>query len=224
MLPAPTGTELGQDLAPPDWPGWADEGCLLEGLRSGSEAAYELLLERFQSPVYHLVSRLIDDPNEAGDVVQDVFLKVFRNVGSFRGQSSLKTWVYRIAVNEAHNRRRWFTRHRRAEVGLEMEGDGRDYLDQLSDSARTPYDLALNEEVKTAIEAALATLNPVFRSAVVLRDLEDLSYEEIADVLDVSLGTVKSRILRGREALRTALVDQLEPARGISFAPQTASD
>jgi len=224
MLPAPNVSELGPEIAPPEWPGWDDEGCLLEGLRSGSEAAYELLLERFQSPVYHLVQRLIEDPNEAGDVVQDVFLKVFRNVGAFRGQSSLKTWVYRIAVNEAHNRRRWFSRHRRAEVGLEVDGDGRDYLDQLSDSARTPYDLALNEEVKSAIEAALTTLNPVFRSAVVLRDLEDLSYEEIADVLDVSLGTVKSRILRGREALRSALVDQLEPSRGIAFAPQTVSD
>lgn len=224
MLPAQPDPELGHDLAPPEWPGWPDEGCLLDGLRSGSEEAYEALLERFQAPVFHLVRRLIDDPTEAGDVVQDVFLKVFRNVNAFRGQSSLKTWVYRIAVNEAHNRRRWFTRHRRAEVGLEMEGEGRDYLDQLSDSTRSPYDLALNEEVKSAIEAALANLNPVFRSAVVLRDLEDLSYEEIADVLDVSLGTVKSRILRGRESLRKALVEQLEPSRGIAFAPQTASD
>ncbi len=224
MLPAQRDSELGHDLAPPDWPGWPNEGCLLEDLRSGSEAAYEALLERFQSPVYNLVQRLIDDPSEAGDVVQDVFLKVFRNVGSFRGQSSLKTWIYRIAVNEAHNRRRWFCRHRRGEVGLEMEGDGRDYLDQLSDSTRSPYDLALNEEVKSAIETALAGLNPVFRSAVILRDLEDLSYEEIADVLDVSLGTVKSRILRGRESLRKALVEQLVPARGISFTPQPAAD
>jgi len=105
-----------------------------------------------------------------------------------------------------------------------MEGEGRDYLDQLSDSTRSPYDLALNEEVKSAIETALAGLNPVFRSAVILRDLEDLSYEEIADVLDVSLGTVKSRILRGRESLRKALVEQLVPGRGINFTPQTAAD
>lgn len=224
MLPAQPDSELGHELAPPEWPGWPDEGCLLDGLRSGNEGAYEALLERFQSPVFHLVRRLIDDSTEAGDVVQDVFLKVFRSVGSFRGQSSLKTWIYRIAVNEAHNRRRWFSRHRRAEVGLETEGEGWDYLDQLSDSARSPYDLALNEEVKSAIDAALAGLNPVFRSAVVLRDIEDLSYEEIADVLDVSLGTVKSRILRGRESLRKALVEQLEPSRGIAFTPQTASD
>lgn len=224
MEPAPNMPELGNELAPPEWPGWPDEGCLLESLRSGSEAAYEALLERFQLPVYNLVQRLIDDSSEAGDVTQDVFLKVFRNVTAFRGQSSLKTWIYRIAVNEAHNRRRWFGRHKRAEVGLEAEGDGLGYLDHLSDAARSPYDLALNEEWRSAIEKALEGLNPVFRSAVVLRDLEDLSYEEIADVLDVSLGTVKSRILRGRESLRKALVEQLEPARGLRFSPQTAAD
>jgi RNA polymerase sigma-70 factor (ECF subfamily) len=225
MLPAPTGAELNRDVAPPDWPGWADEGCLLEDLKVGSEAAFEALIERFQSPVFNLVQRLIDDPGEAVDVTQDVFLKVFRNVGAFRGQSTLKTWIYRIAVNEAHNRRRWFCRHRRAEVGLETEGDETlSYLDRLSDSSRTPYELALNDEFKSAIEKALADLNPVFRSAVVLRDLEDLSYEEIADVLSVSLGTVKSRILRGREALRKALVEQLEPVRGVRFSPQPASD
>jgi len=224
MDPAQNEPELGYDLASPEWPGWLSEGCLLEGLRSGSEAAYELLVERFQSPVFHLVQRLIEDSNEAGDVTQDVFLKVFRNVGSFRGQSSLKTWVYRIAVNEAHNRRRWFGRHRRAEVGIEGDDEGRGYLDHLSDSTRSPYDLTLNEEWKSAIERALAGLNPVFRSAVVLRDIEDMSYEEIADVLDVSLGTVKSRILRGRESLRKALVEQLEPARGLDFTPQPISD
>jgi RNA polymerase sigma-70 factor (ECF subfamily) len=224
MQPAPTSDEVGRETAPPEWPGWADEGCLLADLRAGSEAAFESLLERFQAPVYNLVQRLIDDSGDAGDVTQDVFLKVFRNVGSFRGQSTLKTWIYRIAVNEAHNRRRWFCRHRRAEVGLETEGESLDYLDRLGDSSRSPYDLALNEEFKTAIEKALAELNPVFRSAVVLRDLEDLSYEEIADVLCVSLGTVKSRILRGREALRKALVEQLEPVAGMRFTPQPASD
>ncbi len=224
MEPAQEPLELGETTASPEWPGWPDDGCLLEGLRAGSEAAYERLLERFQSPVFHLVQRLIDDPNEAGDVTQDVFLKVFRNVASFRGQSSLKTWIYRIAVNEAHNRRRWFGRHRRPEVALQTDDEGFGFLDHLSDSGRSPYEIALHEEWRTVIEKALAELNPVFRSAVVLRDIEELSYEEIADVLQVSLGTVKSRILRGREALRKTLAEQLEPARGFSFHPQPASD
>ncbi|MCX7604161.1 MAG: sigma-70 family RNA polymerase sigma factor [Bryobacteraceae bacterium] len=213
-----------EEEAPAEWPGFGDEERLLEGLREGDDAAYEALLERFQTPVYQLVCRLLDDPNEAGDVVQDVFLKVFRGVGSFRGQSSLKTWIYRIAVNEAHNRRRWFSRHRKPEVVLGGEEEGSDRLDRLSDRGRTPYDWTLNNEMRSAIEEALEGINPVFRSAVVLRDLEELSYEEIADILDVSIGTVKSRILRGREALRRALVEKLEPARGLAWSPQTASD
>lgn len=222
----PDEKQLGpmEDSAPAGWPGFGDEQRLLERLREGDDAAYEALLERFQTPVYQLVCRLIDDPDEAGDVVQDVFLKVFRGVGSFRGQSSLKTWIYRIAVNEAHNRRRWFSRHRRPEVVLAGEEEGSDRLERLSDHGRTPYDWTLSNEMRTAIEEALEGINPVFRSAVVLRDLEELSYEEIADILDVSIGTVKSRILRGREALRRALMEKLEPARGLAWSPQTASD
>lgn len=222
MEPDRTDLEPGHETASQEWPGWADEGALLESLRRGEEAAFEALVQRFQQPVYHLVQRLIDDPSEAGDVTQDVFLKVFRNVGNFRGDSSLKTWTYRIAVNEAHNSRRWFGRHRRAEVGLESEEPGRGYIDHLHDRSRSPYDQALNHEWHEAIERALESLNPVFRSAVVLRDLEEMSYEEIAEVLNVSLGTVKSRILRGRENLRRALEEQLEPSRGLEFTPRTA--
>jgi len=222
----PVDREFGpaEEAAAADWPGFGDEEQLLERLRAGDDAAYEALLERFQEPVYQLVCRLINDPGEAGDVVQDVFLKVFRGVGSFRGQSSLKTWIYRIAVNEAHNRRRWFSRHRKPEVDLGGEEEGSGRLERFSDRGKTPYDWTLNNEMRTAIEEALEEINPVFRSAVVLRDLEELSYEEIADILDVSIGTVKSRILRGREALRRALIERLEPARGLSLLPQTASD
>ena len=198
------------------------EAQLIEWLRAGEELAYEFLLAHFQQPVYSLVQRLIDDSSEASDVTQDVFLKVFRNIGSFRGQSSLKTWIYRISVNEAHNRRRWFGRHRRAEIELETDnGAGRSLLDQLSDKSRTPFDLVLNQERREAIERALAGLSPAFREAVILRDLEDLSYEEIADVLDISIGTVKSRILRGREAMRKALIEEFVPSGALQFEPQT---
>jgi RNA polymerase sigma-70 factor (ECF subfamily) len=188
-----------------------EQDLLLEGLRSGSEEAYEMLIQRFQQPVYNLVYRLLNDPTETCDVVQEVFVKIFRNVGSFRGQSSLKTWIYRIAVNEAHNHRRWFSRHRRQEVGFENEEEGaRNYQDTLSDPGRTPFDEVANHEAQALIEEALGRMNPVFSAAVVLRDIDDLSYEEIADVLQVSLGTVKSRILRGREALRKILTGRLE--------------
>ena len=138
--------------------------------------------------------------------MQEVFLKVFRNVGGFRGQSSLKTWVYRIAVNEAHNHRRWFGRHRKQEVCIEPEEESQGALrDSLPDPGRSPFEMALNDERRAAIEEALTEINPAFRAAVVLRDIEDMSYDEIAEIMQVSLGTVKSRILRGREALRNSL-------------------
>lgn len=222
MDPCPHSLDLPEAAAPSDWAAGVQDERLMEGLRAGDEAAYETLLDRFQQPVYSLVQRLIEDQSEASDVTQEVFLKVFRNITRFRGQSSLKTWIYRIAVNEAHNRRRWFGRHRKPEVGLETEQNGKVWLNHLSDAARSPYDLVLNEQRRLAIERALESLNPVFRAAVVLRDQEELSYEEIADVLEVSLGTVKSRILRGREALRKALMEEFEPARGLELNPQPA--
>ena len=197
-----------------------EEDALVAGLREGTGEAYETLISRFQQPVYNLVYRLLNDPTETCDVAQEVFLKVFRNIGSFRGQSSLKTWIYRIAVNEAHNHRRWFGRHRRQEVGLDREEENcRSYQETLPDPGSSPYEFVLGEEQHELIERALESVNPIFRSAVVLRDIEDLSYEEIAQVLQISLGTVKSRILRGRDALRQALADRLEP---VAAAPWTA--
>jgi RNA polymerase sigma-70 factor (ECF subfamily) len=188
-------------------------------LRACEEAAYEELIARFHQPVYNLAFRLLNDSADAADVVQEVFLKVFRNVGHFRNQSSLKTWVYRITVNEAHNQRRWFFRHRSREVGLDDEAEnsrGR----AVADSAQSPFDYAFDREKQVLIENALARINPLFREVVVLRDIEDLSYEEIADVLQISLGTVKSRILRGREALKEELTARLEPEPAWRWAPE----
>ena len=200
-----------------------EDAVLAQALRDGSEAAYELLLSRFQQPVYALALRLLNDQSDACDVVQEVFLKVFRNIGSFRGQSSLKTWIYRITVNEAHNARRWFFRHRRREVELDDEPEeARSLKEILPDASRSPFDVVLDQEQHSLIEAALGRINPIFREAVVLRDLSDLSYEEIAEVLSVSLGTVKSRILRGREALRDELVERLDPQPALRLVPKTA--
>jgi RNA polymerase sigma-70 factor (ECF subfamily) len=195
---------------------------LASALRAGSEDAYELLVARFQQPVYNLVYRLLADPGGSYDVVQEVFLKIFRNIATFRSQSSLKTWIYRIAVNEAHNYRRWFYRHRRQEVILDEEGEGgKNFGDTVPDRGRSPYDYALDGEKRVMIEEALAHINPMFRSAVVLRDVEDLSYEEIADILDISLGTVKSRITRGREAMRRQLEGRLEPEPALEWDAAT---
>lgn len=198
------------------------ERLLLEGLREGAEWAYETLIQSFQQPVYNLVCRLLWDPADACDVVQEVFLKVFRKVGSFRGESSLKTWIYRIAVNEAHNHCRWNGRHRKQEVDLESGEDAGSFRDVLPSPDRSPYDYVLEREQHRFVEAALADLNPSFRSVLVLRDVEDLSYEEIAEILGLPLGTVKSRILRGREALRAQLEKRLEPSPEFHWTPQMA--
>lgn len=200
-----------------------DDASLARALREGSEPAYEMLVSRFQQPVYSLIFRLLAEPSDAADVVQEVFLKVFRNIGSFRGQSGLKTWIYRIAVNEAYNYRRWFFRHRRQEVVLEdgVTGGFND-CETLRDGGKSPYDQAVNREKHLMIEKALSRINPSFRAAVVLRDVEELSYEEIADVLDISLGTVKSRILRGREAMRRELEGRLAPESVLQWSAQPA--
>jgi RNA polymerase sigma-70 factor (ECF subfamily) len=166
----------------------------------------------------------LNDPADAADVVQEVFLKVFRSIAQFREQSSLKTWICRITVNEAHNAHRWFFRHRRKET--ELDGPAADsncnYRDTLADHGRSPFEEACGQEQQRIIEAALLRLNPLFREAVVLRDQADLSYDEIAEVLHVSLGTVKSRILRGREALRVELAGSLGERPALRLVPKTA--
>ena len=195
---------------------------LISGLQAGEESAYERLIERFQAPVYNLAWRLLSDPSDANDVVQEVFLKIFRNIGHFRGESTLRTWVYRIAVNESHNRRRWLFRHRRGETGIEDTFDDNDLREKpLMDSGETPFDFTMNREAQILLEEGLAAINPVFRAALVLHEIEDMSYDDIADILEVSLGTVKSRIMRGREALRRYLASRLDPAPALQLVPRT---
>jgi RNA polymerase sigma-70 factor, ECF subfamily len=221
-------TTVGFEFDTPDFGASAreNESALVFELRSGVESAYETLIARFEQPVYNIVSRLMDDPADAADVVQEVFLKVFRNIASFRQDASLKTWIYRIAVNEARNHRRWFSRHKRREVGLESDAcacdNPRSFEDWIPDPGRSPFDVALDREAQILIEEALAGVNPKFRAALILREMEGLSYEEIGEILGISLGTVKSRILRGRDALRKNLSERLEPNSVPGWFPQLA--
>lgn len=197
-----------------------EDHALISALQRAEAGAYETLIRRFQAPVYNLAWRLLDNPADAGDVVQEVFLKVFRNVNSFRGDSSLRTWIYRIAVNEAHNKRRWLFRHRKGETGIEDVFPGDDNREApLVDAGETPFDFTMNREAQLLLEEGLAAISPAFRAALVLREIEELSYEEIANILDISMGTVKSRIVRGREALRCYLANRLNPAGAIDLAP-----
>jgi RNA polymerase sigma-70 factor (ECF subfamily) len=219
IIGLPIESLLGRvEVEPASQPCSAEEARLVVGLREGEESAYEMLIVRYQHPVFSLVCRLLGESNEAADVTQEVFLKIFRNIGSFRERSSLRTWIYRIAVNEAYNHRRWHSRHQRQEVSAPAGEDGQTDAALLPAHDRSPFELASDGETRAIVEKALKTLNPHFRAAVVLRDIEDMRYEEIASILEVSIGTVKSRILRGREALRRALPSSLEPEQGISWA------
>jgi RNA polymerase sigma-70 factor (ECF subfamily) len=149
---------------------------------------------------------MLADVSDAADGTQEVFLKAFRGIRSFRQGSSLKTWLYRIAIREALNHKRWFKRHLQKNVSIDTEPeDGRAI--EIEDLGATPFDQFATHEIQAAVQDALQQLPEVFRTAVILRDLEGLSYEEIAEVLECSIGTVKSRILRGRRALK----DLLEP-------------
>ena len=180
---------------------------LVRGLKCGDQESFRLLLQQYHGPIYAYVCRLIGDPLEAEDVTQDIFVKVFRKVEGFRERSSFKTWLYRIATRESSNRRRWFSRHRWREV-TDPQGLGHHlgFAERLPHPGRSPFDQTARREHWEIINDALKRINPRFRQAVVLRDIAGFTYAEIASTLDLSLGTVKSRILRGRKALKRQLM------------------
>ena len=195
----------------------ADEAAIVGELCAGSEDAYSWLIAHYQQPVYSMVYRILNDPSDAADTTQEVFLKVFRGIKRFNGDSSLKTWIYRIAIHEASNQRRWWFRHKRKETSMETPTDaargnheGLRLEDTLVDQNESPYTMAIHEEVRAKVEAELKQVPEPYRTAVILRDIEGMSYEEIAEILEVSLGTVKSRLMRGREALRKRLVPYVQ--------------
>ncbi len=187
----------------------AEEASIIAELKSGSEEAYSWLIAHYHQPVYSLVYRILGDQADAADTTQEVFLKVFRGMKRFNGESSLKTWLYRIAVHEASNQRRWWFRHKSRETSMEAQpdADGNSFglCDILVDQGESPLEACAHEEVRARVEQELKQVPEPYRTTVVLRDIEGLSYEEVAEVLQVSLGTVKSRLIRGREALRKKL-------------------
>src|SRR5205085_9148221 len=191
----------------------ASEDQFLERLRRGEAAAYERLVAEQTGDVYALLFRLTNDPEEARDLTQETFLRAFQSINRFRGDSTLKTWIYRIAINQARNRWRWWRRRRRdATVSLDATDDQR----ETPLAATLPNAHSLNPEQETLareremqLRDALLGLRQSYREAVVLRDVEGFSYEEIAAALQISIGTVKSRISRGRLELRKKLEGSL---------------
>jgi RNA polymerase sigma-70 factor (ECF subfamily) len=191
-----------------------DEAELVDRLQAGSEAAFDWLVTYYHASVYNLVYGILSDRADAADVTQEVFLHAFRGIRGFRRGSSLKTWLYRISIRQALNHRRWFWRHHRRQVSIDSDEDGNLSMLEVEAGEATPFEQCAAREMQETVRRALGGVPTLFRSAVILRDLEGLSYEEIAEVLDVSVGTVKSRILRGRRMLKEIL-DPLLHARPI---------
>src|SRR5467141_4163876 len=187
-----------------------DESGLVTELQAGSETAFDWLVTHYHGPVYNLILSMLGDASDAADGTQEVFLKAFRGIRCFRQGSSLKTWLYRIAIREALNHKRWFKRHLQKNVSIDAQPEEGQSPIEIEDLCATPFEQLASLEIQAAVHGALQQIPDVFRSAVILRDLEGLSYEEVAEVLECSVGTVKSRILRGRRALR----EILEPLLG----------
>jgi RNA polymerase sigma-70 factor (ECF subfamily) len=206
-----------------------EDAALVADLKAGSEEAFAVLIAQYHQPLYSLIARSLNDPADAADITQEVFIKVFRSIRGFHGDASLRTWLYRIALHEASNQRRWWSRHKKQEITIDTpaESDSEDegglcLSATLADRGDSPFDHAVQSEVRERVEAALRQLPEAFRSVIILREIEGFAYEEISEILNVNIGTVKSRLTRGRSALRTLLVNKSVIAYGNSASHAVA--
>jgi len=185
---------------------------LVERAQRGDKRAFELLVEKYQHKLARLVSRLVRDPGEAEDVAQEAFIKAYRALPSFRGDSAFYTWLYRIGINTAKNYLVAMGRRAPTSTAVDAE-EAEDYDDgeQLRD-INTPESLLLSKEIGATVNAAIESLPEELRSAIQLRELEGMSYEEIAKLMDCPIGTVRSRIFRAREAIAERLKPLLDTA------------
>lgn len=190
----------------------AIDSKFIERLKRGDADAFEILVTERSGEVYGLLYRLTENTEEARDLTQETFLRAFQSIESFRGDADLKTWIYRIAINQARNRWRWWRRRRRdSTVSLDStdERGNKPPVALPADRGNTPEQETLAHERERVLRSALLTLGRAYRETVILRDIEGLSYEEVAATLRISVGTVKSRLARGRSELRRKLEGSL---------------
>jgi len=190
-----------------------DEQTIVERARDGDLGAFDILIQRYQDQVFSVACRLLGNEDDAADVAQDVFLACFRHLKNYRGDAKLSTWLHRITVNTVKNL--WSRRKRQGyEVtdSLEESDDSDDppLAESLADPAPSPRRVAAGTEIARVIERKLQEIEPEFREVIVLRFIEGLSYEEIAEITNEPLGTVKSRIFRARRALKDRMQDYLQ--------------
>jgi RNA polymerase sigma-70 factor (ECF subfamily) len=186
---------------------------LVERAQRGDKRAFELLVEKYQRKLARLLSRLVRDPGEVEDVTQEAFIKAYRALPSFRGDSAFYTWLYRIGINTAKNY--LVAMGRRAPTSTEVEAEEAEGLDggELLRDINTPESLLLTKEIGNTVNAAIEALPEELRSAIQLRELEGMSYEEIAKLMDCPIGTVRSRIFRAREARAERLKPLLDDTK-----------
>jgi RNA polymerase sigma-70 factor (ECF subfamily) len=190
----------------------ATEALFLDRLKSGDLAAFDTLVNERSGEVFALLFRLTEDSEEARDLTQETFLRAFQGIGKFRGDADLRTWLYRIAINQARNRWRWW-RRRRKDVTVSIDAPVGDHSETFAstlraDQSSNPETESIAREREARLLQALRAIGSTYREAVILRDIEGLSYEEIASALEITVGTVKSRLSRGREELRKKLGDR----------------
>jgi RNA polymerase sigma-70 factor (ECF subfamily) len=184
------------------------DAAYIERLKAGDADAFDKLVTRYSNDIYALLYRLTGDGEEAADLAQETFLRALRAISGFRGDSDLKTWLYRIAINESRNRFRWWKRRRREKTVSLDESLGNTesvYEDLLADNAISPEDEALRRERERILQRALRDLPAIYREPVILFDIEGLSYDEICKALELNPGTLKSRLARGRQELKKRL-------------------
>jgi RNA polymerase sigma-70 factor, ECF subfamily len=180
----------------------------IERLKLGEESAFNELVDSYSPDIFALLMRLTNNSEDAHDLTQETFLRVLRSIKSFRGDSGLKTWLFRIAINESKNRWRWWKRRKLDfidSIDAENEFSERSIRETLASDSPTPEAVLLQSERESHLNKALAELPVAFREVVILRDIEGMQYEEIAVALSTNVGTVKSRLSRGREDLRKRL-------------------
>ncbi|WP_373761973.1 RNA polymerase sigma factor RpoE [Neisseria dentiae] len=188
--------------------------ALVERAQKGEHKAFELLVSKYQRRLTRLLSRFIKDEHEVNDVAQEALIKAYRALPNFRGESAFYTWLYRIGINTAKNY--LVTSGKRPLVSTDVandEGDIFDLADQLADD-HTPEVEMMNREILETVEAAITKLPDDLRKAISLREMEGLSYEEIAQIMDCPIGTVRSRIFRAREVIAKDLRPLLDTSEG----------
>ncbi len=193
-----------------NYAGSSAEAEFIEKLKLGDAQAFDRLVTRYASDIYGLLVRITNDPEEASDLTQETFMRALKSISKFRGEANIKTWLFRIAINQSKNRFRWWkSRKREKTVSIDAPvGESETPLsDTISVSSDDPEAFTLRKEREKLLFEKLGGLPDIFQEAVILCDIEGLTYEEISDVLEISMGTVKSRIARGRSELRKQLKD-----------------